>query len=333
MNLQFGKKQVSASLKELHFKEDTSKPENRVNLTLFHLLMNNEVKSFIFSKLHLDPACVVYPAPNLVTEEFDTIDRPDFKIEKNGQLVGYIEVKHCLEKLHKARKLPKFDFIIVDEAQDLFDKGIDLVLKYLLKPDNAIENGSYYIFFDNSQAFPKAKDLKVYVQTRDALKKYSASYLLFSNLRVNTGLGLTDLISDAGMGHVNFSPSYGEDVVTRECNTHQEISTVLKQLITQEKLLGKCTPDDMIILLTADLLKEDSPFKTVFKADQQYEMLTLDNVDSTSKKTRYSTALKVKGLEWNVVFIICSSLADKKNLFQLFIGASRARVKVYIVHC
>ena len=77
----------------IHFKEDTSKPENRVNISLFHLLMNREVKNFIFSKLNLDNDCVIYPAPNLETEEFDTTDRPDFKIEKNGILVGYIEVE------------------------------------------------------------------------------------------------------------------------------------------------------------------------------------------------------------------------------------------------
>ncbi len=68
-------------IKELHFKEDTSKPENRVNISLFHLLMVNDVKNFIFSKLNLHPECVVYPAPNLVTEEFAITDRPDFKIE------------------------------------------------------------------------------------------------------------------------------------------------------------------------------------------------------------------------------------------------------------
>jgi hypothetical protein len=80
-------------IKLMHYKEDTSKPENRVNITLFHLLMINDLRGFIFSKLQLDDGCIIYPAPNLETEEFATTDRPDFKIEKNGQLVGYIEVE------------------------------------------------------------------------------------------------------------------------------------------------------------------------------------------------------------------------------------------------
>jgi hypothetical protein len=34
--------------------------------------------------------------------------------------------------------------------------------------------------------------------------------------------------------------------------------------------------------------------------------------------------------ELDKVFLVCSSLTDPKNLFQLFIGASRAKGKVYI---
>jgi len=79
--------------KEFHYKEDTSKPENRLNISLFHLLMVDGVRDYIFSKLQLDRECVVYPAPNLVTEEFDIGDRPDFKIEREGKLFGYIEVE------------------------------------------------------------------------------------------------------------------------------------------------------------------------------------------------------------------------------------------------
>jgi hypothetical protein len=80
-------------MENIHFKEDTSKPENRVNLSLFHLLMNGDFKNFIFSKLQLEGDSVIYPAPNLVTGEFVTTDRPDFKIKRNDKLFGYIEVE------------------------------------------------------------------------------------------------------------------------------------------------------------------------------------------------------------------------------------------------
>jgi len=130
MDLKFGKQQESTSLKELHFKEDTSKPENRVNLTLFHLLMNRDVKDFIFSKLKLDPECVVYPAPNLTTEEFDTIDRPDFKIEQHGQLVGYIEVELGKDDAQVEKyKNKTVDHIVVYSIYGKISDGGDLSLE------------------------------------------------------------------------------------------------------------------------------------------------------------------------------------------------------------
>jgi hypothetical protein len=55
--------------------------------------MSYEVRSYIFSKFHLEGNCVIYPAPNLVTGEFITTNRPDFKIVKDGKFVGYIEVE------------------------------------------------------------------------------------------------------------------------------------------------------------------------------------------------------------------------------------------------
>ena len=77
----------------------------------------------------------------------------------------------------------------VNEAQDLFDKGLGQLIKSLLKANNPLQKGNYYIFFDDNQAFPKFANLDAYIRTRDTLKEVYAYYLQFSNLRVNTGHG------------------------------------------------------------------------------------------------------------------------------------------------
>jgi DNA helicase IV len=48
-------------------------------------------------------------------------------------------------------------------------------------------------------------------------------------------------------------------------------------------------------------------------------------------KTGYTSMLRTKGLEWDIVILISSSLEDQRNYFQLYIGASRARLKVYLL--
>jgi len=81
--------------KEFHFKEDASKPENRTNLALLSVLQIREIFNFLKIRLDLIEECLIYPCPNLETEELSTSLRPDFKIENynSNQIIGYIEVE------------------------------------------------------------------------------------------------------------------------------------------------------------------------------------------------------------------------------------------------
>lgn len=122
----------------MHFKEDTSKPENRVNITLFHLLMIDDVRNYIVSKLRLSNNCVIYPAPNLETEEFHTLDRPDYKIEENGKLTGYIEVElgKDIEQVEKYKRKSKEDvevYSIFGKISDGGDLSLEEIYYHLLE--------------------------------------------------------------------------------------------------------------------------------------------------------------------------------------------------------
>jgi len=266
----------------------------------------------------------------LATLTGDTSLMPTFDSVAKGEF-GHL-VHECLGRLHKAKKLPKYDFIVADEAQDLFDMGLDQVIKSLLKVNNPLQKGNYYIFFDDNQAFPRYANLDAYIRTRETLKEASAYYVQFANLRVNTGHGITELIHDAGRGQMDPQQAYGNDVKFISWKTPAEVPGLLRQYINQEQTLSKCTPENMVVLFTADLLKEDSPLKEIIKKESILELLTIDNLNNPSGKVRYTTALRSKGLEWNSVFLVCSSLSDTKNLFQLFIGASRAKGKVYVIY-
>ena len=90
-------------LEKIFENEDITKPENRLNIALFHLLMIDEVKSFITEQLQLDPACVIYPPTNLKS----TGIRIDFAIEVNGEIIDYIESELYSdeEQVEKYRKI------------------------------------------------------------------------------------------------------------------------------------------------------------------------------------------------------------------------------------
>ena len=240
-------------------------------------------------------------------------------------------VKGAVSKIGSRGKIEKYDFIVVDEAQDIFDKGIDHVIKVLLKVNNPLQNGRYYIFYDDSQDYPGSDDLGYYVRTRDMFKANAASYVLTASLRVNTGHGISELINYASAGRVDTDRDYGEDVVIRKWNDPEEALRMIRQAVTGEKTFSGFGPGSIMVLFSFDLLKEPSPFTELLAAESAFELLRPDNCGEQTDKIRYTTVLKAKGLERDVIIIVCSSLRHHLNSYQLFIGASRAKAKVYLL--
>jgi KaiC/GvpD/RAD55 family RecA-like ATPase len=241
------------------------------------------------------------------------------------------QVKGIVTKLGKSKKLQKYDLLVIDEAQDLFDKGIDHILKALLKVKNPLQNGSYFIFYDDSQDYPEAGDLINYIRTRDDFRSSAASYSLVSNLRINTGNGISDLISDTASGVFDPLKNYGKDVIIKEWDRPLEALGMIRQVMLQEKSVSGLSSEKIITLFTAGLLKKESPFPDMLEKEGSFEILNASNNSVQSDKTRYTTILKAKGLERDVVILVCPQVADKRNIFQLFIGASRAKCRVYLV--
>ena len=241
------------------------------------------------------------------------------------------QVKGVVTKLGNSKKLEKYDFLVIDEAQDLFDKGLDQMIKPLLKVNNPIQNGSYYIFYDDSQDYPESGDLGNYIRTRDAFRSSAASYTLVSNLRINTGHGISELIADAASGLFDPAKDYGKDVIIKEWKKSEEALAIIKQATLQEKSLSGISSENIVTLFTAGLLKKESRFPQLLESDGSFELLNSSGYAVYSDNIRYTTILKAKGLERDVVILVCSSISDKKSIFQLFIGASRAKCKIYLL--
>ena len=80
-----------------------------------------------------------------------------------------------------------------------------------------------------------------------------------------------------------------------------------------------------------DLSGKESLFPPFPEEDGGFELLTAGNYKNASEKIRYTTMLKAKVLERDVVILIASSAAGRHNAFHVFIGASRAKAKVWML--
>lgn len=81
--------------------EDTSKPENRINLAIFGLMSVKSFREWIQSRLGLPPTTVLYPAENLP----DGAGRPDFALKNadTDEIIGWVEVECYKDEEQLAR--------------------------------------------------------------------------------------------------------------------------------------------------------------------------------------------------------------------------------------
>jgi hypothetical protein len=68
-------------------------------------------------------------------------------------------------------------------------------------------------------------------------------------------------------------------------------------------------------------------------ADIAFEKINTKNVNAPSEKIMYTTCLKYKGLEKDLAVVVIKDLFDEKikSFYQMFIGVSRAKVKVILL--
>ena len=96
------------------------------------------------------------------------------------------------------------------------------------------------------------------------------------------------------------------------------------------KLYPVLAREHILVLFSFDLLKEPSNFHELLARDNTFEFLKTDNYREQSDRIRYTTVLKAKGLERDVVVLVCSSAKERINIYQLFVGSSRTKVKLYL---
>ena len=108
---------------ELFVNEDTSKPENRVNLALFSVMQQDWFREWILKRLCLPADAVVYPPSNVRSR------RPDLKVVCNGSDVAMIEVELGTNPRQAEDYRSQFDTLKVKTIWGKKETGSDLSLE------------------------------------------------------------------------------------------------------------------------------------------------------------------------------------------------------------
>ena len=249
----------------------------------------------------------------------------------------YDLVKNTIQRLENNNKLKPYDFIVIDEAQDLLDRGLDLFInKFSGFNEQGLLNGNSLVLFDIDQSY-SARGRNV-SEIADLLTEYYCHFKINEVKRSSQNPDIRKLSSEI-LEHPNIfeNSQFSEWFPNIDIKRHRDLQDVKSHIVkniltpireTDSSLKGQ----DCIILIESIFLKgsyngkEDLRELLIIK---DVEELTETNVGDTANKLRYSSILKFKGLEKKNVFLVISNPSEL-NKYEIFVGVTRANLNVEI---
>jgi len=249
----------------------------------------------------------------------------------------YDLVKATILNLETEEKLKPYDFIIIDEAQDIFDRGLDLFInKFSGFNGQGLSNGNSLVLYDIDQSYTASG--RSVAEIADLTTEYYCHYKINEVKRSAQNPDIRRLSSEilenpeilvADDFEMNFS-----NIAVRRHKTLQEVkSHIVKNILTPiRETDSSLKGQDCVILIESTFLrgeykgKEDLRELLIIK---DVEELSETNVGDTANKLRYSSILKFKGLEKKNVFMVISKPREI-NKYEIFVGITRAILNVEI---
>jgi DNA polymerase III delta prime subunit len=249
----------------------------------------------------------------------------------------YDLVKNTIHRLEKEDNLKAYDFIVIDEAQDLLDRGLDLLInKFSGFNGQGLLNGNSLVLFDIDQSY--ASSGRNVSEIADLLTEYYCHFKINEVKRSSQNPDIRNLSSEI-LEHPEiledekFEEWFPNIELKRHNNLLEVKSHIVKNVLTPiRETDSSLKGQDCIILIESTFLrgkfkeKEDLRELLIIK---DIEELTESNVGDTANKLRYSSILKFKGLEKKNIFLVISKPSEL-NKYEIFVGITRAILNVEI---
>ena len=224
-----------------------------------------------------------------------------------------------------------YDYIIIDEAQDILDKGAIPLLNYLTSvTKNGVSTGRYLVFFDTEQGFDnKSRQID---ELSDALALNGARFVLDTNKRVPTNKEIVSFAKSLIDG------VYPTDLFQNIINENYLSTQVFffdsaKQLIKHINQIKKDIRDsdknwnEYVILADSSTKKEQTSANEKLydriATMEGIKELTPKNIGYDTSEIPFTSMLSYKGLECKHVILIINGRTEISS-FELYVGMTRA---------
>ena len=251
---------------------------------------------------------------------------------RNCDVIGFGSVK--LDYLQEF-KSKKYDYIVIDEGQDLYERGIDEFINVVIESGSGLTYGNVLLLYDIDQSYSRTS-----TEVRDyefLLRDYFSHFKLTDNKRSaqfpSIKLLANHIIERKLNSLLELEPKEGiviNSFTTKKKLFHFIRNDLYKKLKdANDELFGM----NSIMLIESDLFNSSSS-KNGLDIDlidfSNLEELTENNIGIRDNILRYTTPIKYKGLESKFVFLVCKEINDF-NYYELYVGVTRAIFQVNLL--
>lgn len=281
--------------------------------------------------------CEVYQYASFVYKIEKQLGVPYTSIEDISSGMAISHIKNLILKLRGLPGFHPYDYIIVDEAQDILDKGVSHIINGLSAiTADGIETGRYLVFYDIEQGYHYTSELSE--QIIQEIYPAGAHYLLDVNKRVPTNKEIisfaNSLLGDRSV----------KDVISDiEASNYDSVKVFhfdgAKSLVKHIKTIKKDakasrTPwDDFVVLVDSSVkylqCGGESLYDRIATIDGIKD-LTPQNICVDTGELPFTSILTYKGLECKHVILVINDRTDIDKL-ELYVGMTRAIVDLQIL--
>ena len=207
----------------------------------------------------------------------------------------------------------EIDFIIFDEAQEYFNKGLfELIEKF----ENELESPKFLVLYDPKQTIIyNFNDIAFY--TDFYIENGFTHYLFDETYRCGQNENIISLSNDL-LNSKDIQP----DVFVTETVSKLK---VIKEIIAETNFVKS----EQIILIKSSLIEGFKEIAKDYFNDSLEEMVE-SNINILSSKVRFTTPIKYRGLENKSVYLITDNLNEKAKV-QNYVAVTRAMDQVKVI--
>lgn len=231
-----------------------------------------------------------------------------------------------------------YDYIIIDEAQDVLDKGaVQLLNSLTAVTHDGISSGRYLVFFDTEQGYNHQN--RQIDEIADAVAQNGARFVLDVNKRVPTNKEIVSFAKSLLEGESAielFDRINAENYDSVKTLYFNGAKSLIKHLnaVKAEIREGSRNWNDYVVLADSstkhELVSESEMFYDRIATIDGIKELNVSNICSDTGELPFTSILSYKGLESKHVILVING-RQEVNQLELYIGMTRAIIDLQIL--